>query len=346
MITSFVCASSQLEDAETVPLWCRATMPLPGLRWHLQPPRVCLSLYSEMTLQLPYSKKASVFAEGLPPRAFIAGCKQKKAFSGHQLQLWGQLILRNCSTADLDEKLSCKYGAFKMFMRCASFLLMLCVHLPQGIVLWKLLLEEGRGKFACNFAANDLHSADSQILDARVAFQRHRFGLNSCRILSRGLQQLQGLHPALLSGFSRIPLAKFPAVLHIQYIYSYANAPPHPSPLFRFFLMRARISSDYCVTETTLAWASSEWLGRIWSQLVIYWHQPGQLFPHLVCKGFCRIFLYFTHTKMLPIKTHFHVWAFYSQHVSPTPCLSSSVITQPEIGVWWFWAVFFYWCCF
>lgn len=43
-----------------------------------------------------------------------------------------------------------------------------------------------RGKFFCNFVANDQYGAESQILDAHVALQRHRFGLNSCRILSRG----------------------------------------------------------------------------------------------------------------------------------------------------------------
>lgn len=138
--------------------------------------------------------------------------------------------------------------------------------------------------------------------------------------IKQELQQLHCLHLVLLRGSSRTPFAMFPAVLHIQYIYSYANAPPHSSPLFRFFLMRARISFAHCVTETTLASASSKWLGRIGSQRVIYWHQPRQLFPHVTCKVFCRIFLFVLHThKNASYQNTFLFMRFFTPSTSPHP---------------------------
>lgn len=63
----------------------------------------------------------------------------------------------------------------------------------------------------------------------------------------------------------------------------------------------------------------------------------------MTCKGFCRIFfLYFTHThKNASYQNTFLFMRFLLPARPLTPRLSSSVITQPEIEVWWFWAVFF-----
>lgn len=77
---------------------------------------------------------------------------------------------------------------------------------------------------------------------------------------------------------------------------------------------------------------------------MIYWHQPRQLFPHVTCKGFCRIFFFVLHThthKNASYQNTFLFMRFLLPARPLTPRLSSSVITQPEIEVWWFWAVFF-----
>lgn len=224
----------------------------------------------------------------------------------------------------MDEKLGCKYGPSKRSCAvpasywCCVFAC--CRELCCENCCW----ERRERKVCLQFRGK--WSVRRRITDPRCtcSFTAASIWAKLLQNIKQGLQQLHCLHLVLLRGSSRIPFAMFPAVLHIQYIYSYANAPPHSSPLFRFFLMRARISFAHCVTETTLARASSKWLGRIWSQQVIYWHQPRQLFPHVTCKGFCRTFFFVKkksckHTQKCLVSKHIFIYEVFTPSTSPHP---------------------------
>lgn len=297
----------------------RAMIPLPGPLSHSQPPRFCFApaLWDDLAVVL--FQEGISFCRRLKPRAFIAGRKQKNAFLGINFN-FGQLISRSCSTGDVDEKLSCKYGPLKRLCTvpasswCCVFAC--CRELCCENCCWKRrernICLQFRGEW----------SVQRRITDPRCtcSFTAASIWAKLLQNIKQGLQQLHCLHLVLLRGCSSIPFTMFPAVLHIQYIYSYANVPPHCSPLFWFFLMRAPVSFAYCVTETTLAWASSKWLGRIWSQQVIYWHQPGQLFPHVTCKGFCRISFVLHTPKNASYQNTFLFMRFLLPARPPTPC--------------------------
>lgn len=80
---------------------------------------------------------------------------------------------------------SSEYGAFKTFMCRASFCQDVVFAYCRGLFRWRRKTTVDGSKVCLHLAVKDQHSAESQVLDARVALQLHRFGLNPCRILSR-----------------------------------------------------------------------------------------------------------------------------------------------------------------